>query len=91
MMKFITSNPLVAGLIGVALVAAIVAFFVFGDKKEQRIENKLEEKGVITERARSQEEVIKSVENANDAVRNPQPDDLERMRSRYDRSHQNNQ
>lgn len=66
MMTFLKANPLVAGLIGLVLVAAVVAFFVFADKKEQRIENKLEEKGAVTERSKVQEEVINRTQEAND-------------------------
>lgn len=64
-LSLLKANPLVAGLIGIALVAAIVAYFTFADRREQRIEEKLEEKGAVTERAKQSEAVINRVEEAN--------------------------
>lgn len=64
MLKFIKANPLVIGLIGLALVAAILAYFYFSDLQDQRIETKLEEKGAVTERAKQSEVVLNRTQEA---------------------------
>lgn len=84
MMTFLKANPLVAGLIAAVLIAAVVAFFYFGDKKEQRIEDKLEQKGVITERAQTQGETLNRVEIGNEEREKVTRNDDAGAQLRYD-------
>lgn len=94
MMNLIRANPIVAGIIGAVLLAALL----FGirtcvakeERAEIRVEQKLEEKGAVTERSRQQQETINAVQNANDAVNNPSVSDIERMRNRFNRARSEN-
>lgn len=84
MMTFLKANPMIAGLIGLVLVAAVIAFFTFADKKEQRIETKLEEKGVLKERSETQGETINRVKEANDVREEVNRNDDAGARLRYE-------
>lgn len=84
MMTFLKANPLVAGIIAAVLIAAAVAFFYFADKKEQRIEDKLEEKGAVTERAETQGETLNRVEVGNEEREKVTRNDDAGAQLRYD-------
>lgn len=61
---WITSNPLVAGLIGLAIIVFIVAGFSFLSRENKREEDNLRNQGAIEEQAKGQSDVINKVENA---------------------------
>lgn len=87
---WVRANPIGAALGTIVVVLGIYivvsAYFGHKDRKEQRIENVLVESGETRERLKANEEVLNNVEDANDAVRNPAPADVERMRERFDRA-----
>lgn len=90
--KMLPVNPLyrvlaIAGGV-LSLLAAVALLLRSCDKKDQRIENKLEQKGAVTERLRNNEEVINAVQNAQRPVTR---NELERVRDKYDRTRQNGQ
>jgi hypothetical protein len=91
MTPFAGPKLLAVGIGTVLLIAAIVGLLIYFNAKEQRHENQLVNTGVMTERAATAGDTLNTVENAHEAVINPQPDDVERMRSRYDRSTANTQ
>ena len=84
MFTWLKANPLIAGVIGLVLVAAVIAFFTFADKKEQRIEDKLEEKGVLKERSETQGETLNRVETANEEREKATRNDDAGAQLRYD-------
>ena len=86
MFSWITRNPLITGLIALVLIAAVIAFFSYLDKGDQRQENQLINHGVTQERDASKTEVINRVEQAQDAVRNPTSNELNRVCEKYDRN-----
>lgn len=63
-MNWIKNNPLVAGLIGLAIVIFIVAGFSFLSRENAREEGNLKNQGAEEERNRGHEEVINKIENA---------------------------
>lgn len=64
MLKWITSNPLAAGLIGLAIVIFIVTGFAFLSRENQREENNLKNQGATEERNRGNAEALNVVKNA---------------------------
>lgn len=84
MFKWITGNPIAAGLIGLAIIIFIVAGFSFLSRENRREEDNLRNQGAVTERSKTSGEVIKTVENAQrpitDAERNVVCDRFNRNR-----------
>jgi hypothetical protein len=83
-MKWLTSNPLILGIIGLVLVAAVVAYFTFADKKAQRQEGNLVDKGVLQERSETQGEVINRTKEATDVREEISRNDDAGLRLRYE-------
>lgn len=86
MISWITKNPLTTGLIALVLIAAVIAFFSYLDKGDQRQENQLINHGVTLEREAGKTEVINRVEQAKDAGDTPTSDELNRVCDKYDRN-----
>jgi hypothetical protein len=74
------------GLLALAFVAAIVLGIKQCKQIDQSNKNVLVNAGVATERANTQGEVINAVQNANDAVERPSPEQLNVVCSKYDRN-----
>lgn len=86
MLGFIKGNPWLAGAIGVALIVLIALGLRHIERGAVRREGQLQRQGAQEERLKQNEETINAVRQANDAVRDPDPGDVERMRAKYDRS-----
>jgi C4-dicarboxylate-specific signal transduction histidine kinase len=89
-MNWLRSNPLLA-LAGLALAIIVATLIITGFFKQhheavQANNNTQQTVGVQRERLQQNEETINAVQNAHDAVAAPSDDDLNRMRSRFDRS-----
>lgn len=80
-----------AGLVALALIAAIVGGVRSCKKIDQQQENALVESGVTKERSQAQSEVINHVEDARDAVDNPTVNELNVVCEKYDRNCKNSQ
>jgi hypothetical protein len=83
----------VIGLV-VVMLASIFAIATCADRKAQRAEERTFNAGRTQERVEGQDVVINNVREARDAqeeLGNRGSAELERVRSRYDRSHQNRQ
>jgi cell division protein FtsN len=63
-MEWIKNNPLVAGLIGLAIIIFIIAGFTFLSGENKREEDNLKNQGATEERNRGNEEILNKVENA---------------------------
>lgn len=64
MLKWISANPLVAGLIGLAIIVFIVAGFTFLSGENEREEDNLRNQGRTEEQKRGQDNVLNKLENA---------------------------
>jgi hypothetical protein len=80
---------LIAGLAVLALVAVIVMGVKGCKEIDQENYNTTVNSGVIKEREASKGVVINHVEQANDAVRNPSPAELNSVCHKYDRNCKN--
>lgn len=63
-MKWITANPIAAGLIALGIVVFILAGFSFLSRENAREEANARNQGATEERNRTNDEVINKVENA---------------------------
>lgn len=63
-MKWITANPIAAGLIALGIVVFVLAGFSFLSRENQREEDNLVNKGRIEEQKRGQDNVLNKLENA---------------------------
>jgi cell division protein FtsN len=86
MMKWITSNPLYAGIILAALLAVVAGGYVVIEKKQKRQENTLVNQGELIERTQSQSETINAVQNAQQVVDHPSTEQLNIVCGKYDRN-----
>jgi cytochrome b len=89
-MNWIKNNPLIVGgglaLLALLIVLVVSGFFKQHDKAVSANNNTQQTVGAQNERLHQNEETINAVQNAHDAVAAPSDDDLNRMRSRFDRS-----
>jgi hypothetical protein len=90
MFSFLKSNPIFAGIIGLVLIAGIIALIGSCERQEDNDNANLVNQGAVIERDAAKTEVIESVQNAKDAVDNPTSNDLNIVCSKYDRNCQNN-
>jgi hypothetical protein len=86
MLKWITSNPLYAGIILVVLLAIIFGGFKLVESRMDKADETLVNLGATTERGRANEEVINSVQNATDARDRPNPELDNRVCDEFDRN-----
>ena len=86
MLKWISSNPILAGLAALALLALIYGGYSYLNNRADKHDAGLVKQGEQSERLKSNEEVFNAIQAADNAVVNPQPDDVERMRQKYDRT-----
>lgn len=86
MLKWITGNPILSGVIAAVLIAAVIAFFAFRSAENKRHEDQLINQGVTTERVQSQSEVINHVKEANAARDTPTSNELNIVCGKYDRN-----
>lgn len=73
-------------LIALAFIAAIVLGVKQCKQIDSNSDNVLVNAGATEERSRGQSEVINHVQNAQDAVRNPSPEQLNIVCEKYDRN-----
>lgn len=64
MFKWITANPIAAGLIALAIVVFIIAGFSFLSRENKREEDNLRNEGRIEEQKKGQDDVLNKLENA---------------------------
>ena len=85
MLPFIKANPLLVGAFVLLIGFGLWLLVSMTERGEIREETNLRESGAVTERLETNEEVLNRVEQAKDAVRDPDPGELERVRGKYDR------
>lgn len=95
MIAWLTSaKGIVVALLVLVMVVSIIAVTQCAERQQTRAEKQQFNAGQTEERAARQSETINRVQEARDAqdeLRNGGSAELERVRSRYDRSHQNRQ
>lgn len=86
MLTWLKANPLYAGIILAVLLAIIFGTFKLIESRMDKADEVLVNSGVLIERGAANEEVINSVQNANDARDNPSPELDNRVCSEFDRN-----
>jgi len=86
MLTWLKANPLYAGIILAVLLAIIFGTFKLVESRMDKADDTLVNLGATTERGRANEEVINSVQNANDARDNPSPELDNRVCEEFDRN-----
>lgn len=86
MLTWLKANPLYAGIILAVLLAIIFGTFKLIESRMDKADEVLVNSGVLIERGAANEEVINSVQNANDARDNPSPELDNRVCEEFDRN-----
>lgn len=86
MLTWLKANPLYAGILLIVLLAIIAGGYKLIESRMEAHDEVLVNSGVQIERGRANEEVINSVQNANNARDNPSPELDNRVCDEFDRN-----
>lgn len=86
MLTWLKANPLYAGIILAVLLAIVFGGYKLIEGRMESHDEVLVNSGQLIERGRANEEVLNSVQNAQDARDNPSPELDNRVCSEFDRN-----